>query len=262
MPVNADALLPVPLGLITSFLFVLARVGGALAFIPIPGFRTAPMIPKVVLAVALAVVLLPSWPVVRDPASAPPLSLWWLPAEVAFGIAIGAFVGWVTESLIMAMQFLSLQAGYSYAAMIDPATQADSGVLQVFAQLFASVLFFVVGVDRELLRLFGASLEVLPPGAWRFHPEMGVELIRWSGTMLTLALRIALPLIALLTLIDVALALVGRLQPQLQLLSLAFPLKMLTSMALIIVLAGSFGTLFQSAAGSLMKTLWRVTGLR
>lgn len=80
--------------------------------------------------------------------------------------------------------------------------------------------------------------------------------------MLTLALRIALPLIALLTLIDVALALVGRLQPQLQLLSLAFPLKMLTSMALIIVLAGSFGTLFQSAAGSLMKTLWRVTGLR
>ncbi len=262
MPANADALLPIPLGLITSFLLVVARVGGAVAFVPIPGFRSAPAIPKVVLTVALAVVLLPSWPVVRDPSSAPALTLWWLPAELAFGIAIGAFVGWVTESLIMAMQFLSLQAGYSYAAMIDPATQADSGVLQVIAQLFASVLFFVVGVDRELLRLFGASLEFLPPGAWRFHPEMAVELIRWSGAMLVLALRIALPLIALLTLIDVALALVGRLQPQLQLLGLAFPLKMLTSIAVMIVLAGSFGTLFQSAAGTLMKTLWRVTALR
>lgn len=262
MPASPDVLLPVPVGMITSFLFVVARVGGVVAFVPIPGFRTASAIPKVVLTITLAIALLPSWPVVRDPSAVPALSLWWLPAEIAFGVAIGAFVGWLIESLVMAMQFLSLQAGYSYAAMIDPATQADSGVLQVIAQLFASVLFFVIGVDRELLRLFGASLEVLPPGAWRLHPEMAMELIRWSGMMLVLALRIALPLIALLTLIDVALALMGRLQPQLQLLSLAFPLKMLTSIALIVVLVGSFGALFQSAAGTLIKTLWRVTPLR
>lgn len=261
MPASAEALLPVPVGLLTSFLLVLARVGGAIAFVPVPGFRAAPLAAKAVLAVCLTVVLLPSCPAVRAASTTPSLSLWWLPAEIAFGVALGAFVAWVVESLVMAMQFLAMQAGYGYAAMIDPATQADSGVLQVFAQLLGSLLFFAAGVDRELLRLFGATLEVLPPGAWRFHPEMAGVLITFSGSMIALALRLALPVIAMLVLVDLALALAGRIQAQLQLLSLAFPLKMAVAMAMLTLLAASWGPLFQSAAGKLIGSLRQVAGL-
>lgn len=253
---SSQALIQLPLATIASFLFVLARVGGLVAFVPIPGFRNAPLVPKVVLAVALSIALLPSWPVVRDRASAPDLSFWGLGAELAMGISAGAVVAWLVEAFTMAMQFLAAQAGYSYAAMIDPATQADSGVLQVFSQLTASMLFFAAGVDRQLLRVFGASLETFPPGSWHARPDMADALIRFSSSMISLSLRIALPLIALLVLIDVALALVGRLQPQLQLLNLAFPAKMLVSMAVIAILAGSFASLFHAASEEMFRTLW------
>lgn len=257
MPVNGS--FQIPLSVIAGFLLVLARVGGAIAFVPLPGFRTAPMVPKVVLAVALTIALLPHW--LSQPhqqVTAIEQTIWWLPAEAALGITIGVFAGWLIEALVMAMQFLSLQAGYSYAAMVDPATQADSGVLPVFGQLFASLLFFGVGFDRELLRIFGATLDLLPPGAWRFSPAIGAELIRFSGQMISLGVRIALPLIGLLVLIDLSLALLGRVQSQLQLLSLAFPVKMLVSMAVMAILAGTFGPLFQSAAADLSRTLWGI----
>lgn len=252
----------IPLSVIAGFLLVVARVGGAIAFVPIPGFRTAPLVPKVVLTVALTIALLPRWLDQGQQVGGITETIWWLPAEAALGITIGAFTGWLIEALVMAMQFLSLQAGYSYAAMVDPATQADSGVLPVFGQLFASMLFFAVGFDRELLRVFGATLELLPPGAWRLSPAMGTELIRFSGQMISLAVRIALPLIALLVLIDLSLALLGRVQSQLQLLSLAFPVKMLVSMAVMAVLAGAFGPLFQSAAADLSRILWEMTRQR
>ena len=51
------------------------------------------------------------------------------------------------------------QAGYAYASTIDPNTEADSGVLLVFAQLMAGMLFFALGLDREVLRLFAQSLD-------------------------------------------------------------------------------------------------------
>ena len=260
MPVSDS--IQVPLSLIAAFLLVLTRVGAALAFVPLPGFRTAPLVPKIVLAISLTIALLPRW-------EAHPISIdlithviWWLPGEAAFGIAIGVLVSWLIESLVMAMQFLSLQAGYSYAAMVDPATQADSGVLPVFGQLFASLLFFATGCDRELVRFFGATLEFLPPGSWRPTPETGMTLIRFSGQMINLAVRIALPLIGLLVLIDLSLALLGRVQSQLQLLSLAFPIKMLVSMAVMAILAGAFGPLFQAAAAGLTQLLWQTAGRR
>ncbi|MCC6585909.1 MAG: flagellar biosynthetic protein FliR [Bryobacterales bacterium] len=237
-------------------------MGGAVAFVPLPGFRTAPMVPKIVLTIALTIALLPQWLGRQQSVEVITQVIWWLPAEAALGITIGVFAGWLIEALVMAMQFLSLQAGYSYAAMVDPATQADSGVLPVFGQLFASLLFFGVGFDRELLRIFGATLDLLPPGAWRLTPALGAELIHFSGQMITLAVRIALPLVGLLVLIDLSLALLGRVQSQLQLLSLAFPVKMLVSMAVMAVLAGSFGPLFQSASADLSRTLWQIVHQR
>lgn len=260
MPVNGSFQLP--LSVISGFLLVLARVGGAVAFVPFPGFRTAPLVPKVVLTVAITIVLLPRWLSQQSQIYAIEQTIWWLPAEAALGITIGVFAGWLIEAMVMAMQFLSLQAGYSYAAMVDPATQADSGVLPVFGQLFASLLFFGVGFDRELLRVFGATLDLLPPGAWRLSPAMGVELIRFSGQMINLAVRLALPLIGLLVLIDLSLALLGRVQSQLQLLTLAFPVKMLVSMAAMAILAGAFGPLFQSAAADLLRILWQLVHQR
>jgi flagellar biosynthetic protein FliR len=67
-----------------------------------------------------------------------------------------------------------------------------------------------------------------------------------------------MPVIALLLLIDIALALLGRMQQQLQLLSFAFPVKMLATLALLAVLAPVTARIFEGAASRTMGVLWRL----
>lgn len=84
--------------------------------------------------------------------------------------------------------------------------------------------------------------------------------LRLGGAMLATGLRLAFPVTALLLLIDVAMALMGRMQQQLQLLSLAFPAKMLAALALLIALAPLLPKLFSAAAERTLSALWRAIG--
>jgi flagellar biosynthetic protein FliR len=84
--------------------------------------------------------------------------------------------------------------------------------------------------------------------------------VRLGGEMFSLGLRLAMPVIALLLLIDVSLALLGRMQQQLQLLSLAFPLKMLAALAMLTALAPVFARIFQSSAAHTVAALWQSLG--
>ena len=228
---RAELALPVPT--LYGFLLVLTRVGAALVFVPLPGVRQGPEAARVVLALSLTIVLFPEWPAIDAIPSMGQLTGWLL-AEATLGILFGVLVGFLAEAMQVAAQAVGLEAGFAYASMVDPQTQADSGVLLVFAQLAAGMLFFSLGLDREVVRAFARSLETFPPGAV-LAPAPAMEvLLRLGGGMFSTGIRLALPCPALLALVDISLALVGRLNAQLQLLTLAFPLKML---AAVLVLA-------------------------
>jgi flagellar biosynthetic protein FliR len=231
--------LTLSLATLFSFLLVLARVGSALIFVPLPGVRQGPDLARVLMAVSLTVVLRPQWPAVPGIPSAGQLA-GWLAAEAALGTFAGVLVGFLAEALQVAAQAVGLEAGFAYASIVDPQTQADSGVLLVFAQLAAGLLFFSLGMEREVIRAFAHSLETFPPGA-ALRPAPAMEtLLRLGAGMYATGIRLALPCLALLALVDVALALVGRLNAQLQLLTLAFPLKMLAAILVLAWLAPVF----------------------
>jgi flagellar biosynthetic protein FliR len=160
----------------------------------------------------------------------------------------------------MAAQILGLQAGYAYAQTIDPSTQADSGILLVLAQLVAGMLFFALGLDREVLRLFAQSLDMVPPGAYVFGPSTAQLMIRLGANLFAIGLRLALPVVALLLLVDVALALLGRLNQQLQLLHLAFPAKMLTALMVLSWIAVLFPRILLQFSGQAWVAARRMLG--
>jgi flagellar biosynthetic protein FliR len=237
-------------GLFTAFLFVLARAGAVAVFFPIPWSRPAPNPVKAFLALALALVLLPS--AAPHIAPAGKLSFIHLAGEAAIGLTIGAVISWLNEIVLVATQIASGQAGFSFASTIDPTTQADSTVLQLLGQLMAGLLLVALGTDRELVRLIARSFEVFPPGAFEVHPGMVTMMIEWAGQALVFAVRLALPLVVLLGIIDLILAMTSRLQPQLQLLTLAFPVKILVSIA---VLAASAAVYVRVLAEANVKAL-------
>jgi len=247
--------LGLPLSTLLAFMLVLARVAGLITFLPIPGFKNAPSLIRIVLAMAIAVALFPVWP--QLPNELPTFGRLTAMAlsEMGFGIVAGLAVAFLTEGFQMAAQVLGLQAGYGYASTIDPSSQADSGVLQVVMTLITGLLFFTTGVDRELIRVLSASFEKFPAGSWAPSAASLDGGLHLGAGMFSLGLRIALPVIALLLLIDLALAMLGRMQQQLQLLSLAFPVKMLAALAILAALAPVIARIFEGAAGRTIGAL-------
>ncbi|MBI5086271.1 MAG: flagellar biosynthetic protein FliR, partial [Acidobacteria bacterium] len=121
-----------------------------------------------------------------------------------------------------------------------------SGVMQIIGQLTANLFFFVFGMHAIVLRALARSLEVFPPGSAVQLPA--AEVLAGAGTaMMQLGLRLSLPVAALLMLADVTLALLGRIQSQLQLLSLVFPIKMLGALAVFAALVPLMPVLYQMA---------------
>ena len=226
MPANVT----ISIGALFAFLLVLARVSGALIFVPLPGIKGGPQPARAALALGMTLALYGRWPAVNAEALTGMRMAGCAAAEASVGVAIGVSVAFALEAFTLAAQVLGLQAGYAYASTIDPTTEADSGILLVLTQLFAGMLFFALGLDREILRLFAQSLEKVPAATYVFNPASVQTLIRLGGTLFAVGVRLALPVVALLVMVDVALALLGRLNQQLQLISLAFPAKMLTAL--------------------------------
>ena len=226
-------------GLLLGFLLVLTRIGSLFAFVPLPGNQAWPSTAKVAFVLAMTFSLFPWWPKVDEYFSLGQLVAT-MAGEAALGLAIGVLVSMFLESFIFGAQLISVQAGYSYAATIDPTTQTESGVLSIVTQLLGGILFFLVGLDHLLLRAFVHSLERLPPGHFPWQSQVGPALIRFGSEMFVTGLQLAFPVIALLVLTDLCLALLNRLNQQLQILSLSFSLKMLAGL---FALAGVLGVL-------------------
>jgi flagellar biosynthesis protein FliR len=212
-----------------GFLVTLARVAGVFVFVPLPGLRSGFDAARVVLSMTVTLALFQSWPRLTGAPSVGLLAVWTL-SEAALGIGIGLAVSFVVEGIGVAAQVMGLQAGYAFASTIDPNTQADSGILVIFTQLVASLLFIALGFDREVLRVFAASLGSLPAGSFVINQAAAARLLGTAAVMFSTGVRLALPVVAVLVMVDLSLALLGRINSQLQLLTVAFSIKMLVAL--------------------------------
>ncbi|MGA2273750.1 MAG: flagellar biosynthetic protein FliR [Bryobacteraceae bacterium] len=254
--------LSVSAGTVLEFLLVLARVSGAMVLVPLPGFSGTPGMARAAFSLAFALALAPRWPHLDgiDAGGAGTLAAWAV-AEAAIGVAIGLSAAMVLEVATFAAQMLGIPAGYGYAQTVDPNTQADAGILLVVAQLMAGMLFFALGMDRQVLRLFSTSLERIPPGTYVFQLASAGAFTRLAGNVLAAGARLALPVVALLVMVDVALALMGRLNAQLQLLSLAFPAKMLTALFVLAAVLSLYPRLLAQFSLGAWRVAQQVLGL-
>jgi flagellar biosynthetic protein FliR len=237
-----------------GFLFTLARISGVFAFLPLAGFRAMPESARIVLSLLMTLMLRADWkaPVGVDATIGRIVA--GLACEAGLGLAIGVALTIVFEVFQMAAQAVGLQAGFGYASTIDPTSGADSTVLLTIAQLTAGLLFFVSGADRLLVKELAESLRVLPPESFTLNQAWGTALVRFAASIFSSGLRLAAPLIALLLLADASLAILGRVQAQLHLISLTMPLKLAATMLILSATIGLQPGFFES----LMTTFTRL----
>jgi flagellar biosynthetic protein FliR len=241
-----------------GFALVLSRMAGVFVFIPLPSQDAGPGVARIAMSLACTLALFSRWPAVDAANTGMALMAIWMISELALGTAVGLMVSFISESLTFGAQVLGLQAGYGYASVVDPTTQADSNVLPVLVQLTSGLLFFTTGLHRYVIAAFAASLDAYPPGSFVLNRQFATAVVQLGSSVFSVGLRLALPVIALLLMTDLALAVIGRISSQLQMGSNAFPLKMLLTLFTLATTLAVAPRLYQSFSEKVFETIQSV----
>jgi flagellar biosynthesis protein FliR len=242
----------VTVGLIYSFLLVVARIGGALIFVPIPALRSGSDPVRIILILAMTMALYPVWPVMPPQMTALEYCGLVL-VDAAYGLCIGLLVGFLSEAGLIFGQICGLQAGFSFASTIDPESQADAPVLSSIAQTASALLFVTLGLHRYVLRVFADSLVRLPPGKLALNPHWGELLIHAAAQMFVVGLRLAFPVVGLMLMVELTLSLLSRFNSQLHLTTMSMPLKILAGLAIISILLMLFPAVYSGYAEQMFR---------
>jgi flagellar biosynthetic protein FliR len=245
--------LTLSVGTLFGFLLVLTRISGVFVFVPIPGIQAGSQPARVMLSLATTLALFHLWPATHPENSTPMLLVGQILSEAALGIAVGIAVSFLSEMLQMGAQIIGLQAGYTFASTVDPTTGADSPILISLTQICAGLLFFGIGLDRQILEAFANSFTTRPAGEFVTNLPMARLLLQTGSSIFSTGIRLVLPMMALLIIVDISLALLARLNAQLHLMTLAFPIKMLLSLALLSALVMVFPRLYTQSSHEIMQ---------
>jgi flagellar biosynthetic protein FliR len=211
---------------LSAFTLVLIRVSGMLAFSPFFSSSALPMRTKAVFALAVAYLIAPI--AALQPGVVPTLSLPALLGELAVGLVYGLLLALLNEMLLFAGQIAGLQFSFSLVNLIDPASSIQTPLLGELFQLMGTLVLITAGLDRILLASLMRSFRAVPPGSYAITQATGLS----SGIFLA-AVELAAPVLAATLLVEVAVSLLGKLSPQLPVMSLTVPLKTLTGFALL-----------------------------
>jgi flagellar biosynthetic protein FliR len=242
----------VSVALIYSFLLVVARIGGALIFVPMPSLRSGADPVRIILILAVALSLYPVWPVVSPQLSALEYCGFVL-VDAAYGLSIGLLVGFLSEAGLLFGQICGLQTGFSFASTVNPDSQADSPVMSTIAQTLSAFLFVTLGLHRYVIRVFADSLVTLPPGKLTVNAHWGELILRAAADIFVVGLRLAFPIIGLMLMLDLTLALLGRFNAHLHLITMSSPVKILAALAAVSVLLMLFPAVYSAYAERIFR---------
>jgi flagellar biosynthetic protein FliR len=159
--------------------------------------------------------------------------------------------------LYVAGRTLDIQAGYGLATLIDPTSRAATPLIGTLLALIAGAVFFALNGPGELLRLMSASLEAMPLGAGRL-PASLAGLTSFLSVVFVTSFGVTGGVMLCLFLTDLAIALLSRTVPQMNVLILGFQVK---TILLLLVLPATFGLAGALIARMLTLTLQAIPGM-
>lgn len=247
------------------FFLVLARVTGFILTCPLFAQRFFPSLAKAALAVGLAGALYPAAAASAGDLPAGPLGFTLeLAEETAVGLGLGVFTGFVFQALRVAGQIIGFQIGFAMAEVVDPTFGAQTSIIAEFLYMLGLVFFFCIDGHHSLILALERSFHFIPPGEAVFSGTAAEVVARGFQGMFVAGLRLAGPVIAVVLITDLALGLLVRLVPQINVFMLGFPLKIMAGIFTLAVtvpfLGGVLTRLFDAMARDLMILIKGLSG--
>jgi flagellar biosynthetic protein FliR len=223
---------------LAAFLWPFIRVSAFVMVMPVIGGAFVPARVRILLAVALTFVIAPA---VVSPITEPMSlqGLFLLMREVAVGVTMGFAVQLVFDAIVLGGQVIAMSMGLGFAVFLDQARGVNVPVLGQLFLMLGMLVFLSLDGHLAMIRLVADSFQLLPIAQTSISETALAGLLLWSGQVFVVALKIALPAITALLVVNLSFGVMSRAAPTLNLFAVGFPVAMLLGFVVIFLNMGS-----------------------
>lgn len=209
-----------------NFVWPLTRILGLLMVAPIFGHRAVPARVKIGLGIFIALIIAPALP----PMPAVGLGSWQglmiLIQQLLIGVAMGLIMRVAFAAIEAAGEIVGLQMGLGFASFFDPQSAGQTLVLARFFHILAMLVFLAVNAHLLMLGVLVESFQSLPISAGTISTGGFFNVAAFGSTVFAVGLQLALPLVAILLMTNLALGILTRSAPQLNIFAIGFPITL------------------------------------
>jgi flagellar biosynthesis protein FliR len=210
--------------LFLAYVFPMVRVMSFLAAAPLFNNSALPRRVKLIVALAVGFAISSALPPQELTAPGSYLGLGILGLQILIGAGMGFAMRVVFAALDVAGELIGLQMGLSFATFFDPQSQSQTSVVAEIIGIIVMLLFLALNGHLMLIEVLIRSFEWLPLSANPVHAEGWLLLARSGAVVFATGLLLALPVVVALLITNIALAVLTRAAPQLNLFAVGFPI--------------------------------------
>jgi len=220
--------------LLSGGALVMLRLSGLFVFAPI--FSSAAIAPRIKAGFVFAMAVLMAPVVIMPRDAVAEVTLKGVLGELAVGLLFGVVLTLLTEMVLFASTLLGMQFSFSLVNLIDPVSKVETPVLGQLFGWFTTLVLLAAGLHRTLLLALMRTFDAIPVGTFVMSMNVGAHVARMGEGIFLAGVQLSSPVVAAALVVEVTVALMGRISPQLPTTILSVPIKTLVSY---VVLVGS-----------------------
>ncbi|WP_260739215.1 flagellar biosynthetic protein FliR [Tunturiibacter lichenicola] len=217
---------------LTTAILVMVRLSGLLVFAPV--FSSSAVAPRIKAGFVFAMTVLLAPAVATVPGARAVLDGNALLGELGVGLLFGLSLMLLNEALIFAGTLLGLQFSFSLVNLLDPNSMIETAALGQMLSWLGVLVIIGSGLDRSLLAAVIRSFSAVPVGQAVIQAKTGVALAMMASGIFLAGIQLAAPVMAAALAVEVTIALVARLSPQLPSIVVSIPIKTMASYVVLI----------------------------
>lgn len=239
-----------------SNILIFARVMGIFSFNPIFSRRNIPASVRIGASLALALVIASSQLGYSEVEynSAGTFAL-----AVVMETFVGFVLGFITQlflsTILVAGDVMDTQSGLGMAKIFDPASGVQMPLFGSVTTYMFILYFFVTNAHLSYIKIFALSFEIIPLGVDSINMNLGMLIVEYFGTILTLAAKLAIPMIVAQLLLEICMGILMKAVPQIQVMVVNIQVKLLFGLILLFILAVPTSDFLQRYMDTMLETL-------
>ncbi len=239
--------------------WALTRVVGLVLVAPLLGAVFVPVRVRVLIAIVLAVAMLPAIPALPSFPAFSVMGFLAVIKEVMIGVSIGFALKLVMEAAVFAGQVISTGMGLAFAIVVDPQA-GNMPLLGRFYIIVATLLMLAVDAHLVLISLLADSYSVMPVGESSIMPEQARALALFGSTIFTGAMYLSLPAVIAILMVNVAFGVISRAAPTLNLFAVGFPISLMLGFVVMVISVRGQGPVWEAQFNAAMTMAGQLLG--